>query len=101
MVRRLKKDVLSQLPSKRKIVIPLEIENRKEYDYVERVFIQWYREKGKEVDDNAELLQKIEVLRKLALDGKLPKTLEFIIDTYENRRKLVVFAHHKYYSEPI
>ena len=95
MVRRLKKDVLSQLPPKRKIVIPLEIENRKEYDYVERAFIEWYREKGMEVDDNAQLLQKIEALRKMALVGKLSQTVEFIMDTYENRKKVVVFTHHR------
>jgi SWI/SNF-related matrix-associated actin-dependent regulator 1 of chromatin subfamily A len=101
MIRRLKKDVLNQLPPKRRIKINIDIENRKEYEDIENRFIEWYISKGGIIDSKAELLQKIEALRKIALEGKLKQTIEFIINTYENEKKVVVFAHHRHSIEQI
>lgn len=101
MVRRLKKDVLNQLPPKRRIKINIDIENRKDYEDIENRFIEWYISKGGIIDSKAELLQKIEALRKIALEGKLKQTIEFIANTYENEKKVVVFAHHRHIIEQI
>ena len=41
MVRRTKEEVLKQLPSLRRQVVPLEIEDRAQYDHAERDLISW------------------------------------------------------------
>lgn len=43
MIRRTKAEVLKDLPEKRQMVIPLEIEKRKEYEKAERDFIAWLK----------------------------------------------------------
>jgi len=99
MIRRLKKDVLEQLPDKRRIKISVDIDNRTEYKKAENNFIEWYESIGGEVNSRAELLQRIEALRKLAIKGKIKQCIEFIKNAYENEGKVVVFAHHKHVIE--
>ena len=45
MLRRKKKEVLKDLPDKMRSFIPIELNNRKEYDYAEKEFIDWVRQK--------------------------------------------------------
>jgi SWI/SNF-related matrix-associated actin-dependent regulator of chromatin subfamily A-like protein 1 len=53
MIRRLKKDVLSELPEKIYSFIPLEIDNEKEYRFAENNFIEFIKNKvGKEFDND-------------------------------------------------
>jgi len=97
MIRRLKKDVLADLPEKVQQVIPVEITNRKEYNKVEANVISWIREnfgdKAAKKASKAEALVTIEKLKQKAVEGKFEASLEWIKNTLENG-KLVVFATH-------
>ena len=48
-VRRLKKDVLPQLPEKRQVVVPVALENEKEYRLAERDVVAWLQEQPLEL----------------------------------------------------
>lgn len=102
MIRRLKKDVLKELPQKRRIMIPVEIENRNEYNEALNDFYEWYYEKErKTLDYNAELLVKIEKLKQLAVKGKLSAVKQYVKDVLENEEKIVIFAHHQNVQEEL
>jgi SWI/SNF-related matrix-associated actin-dependent regulator of chromatin subfamily A-like protein 1 len=100
MIRRLKKDVLPELPSKAFSFVPIQLHNPKEYEAAERDFIGYITEtKGKVVADrmsNAEVLSQIEVLKQLAVKEKLPEAIEWIENFLESGEKLVVFANHRF-----
>lgn len=104
MIRRLKKDVLTDLPPKRIAVIPVEITNAESYLKAEEDFIEWLMEKvrdgvydGKRLSAalKAEAMVKIEYLKQIAALGKLKPAIEWIQDFLESGEKLVVFAHHR------
>ena len=99
MVRRLKSEVLQDLPEKRRAIVPLEIVNRKEYRRAEEDFVGWLRDKGDKVRaesaSRAEALVSIEGLKQLTISGKLETCLDWIADFLETGEKLIVFATHK------
>lgn len=95
MIRRLKKDVLKELPPKQRIQVPVEISNRAEYDEAMHNFEDWYwKTERKELSGNAELLVQMEKLKQLTYKGKLGSIIEFIEDTLEQKTKIVIYAHH-------
>jgi hypothetical protein len=100
MLRRLKKNVLQDLPDKIHSFLPIELSNSKEYQKAEKDFIAWLREKrGDDVADkasNAAALAEIEGLKQLACKGKLNQAIEWIRDAVETNGKLVIFAVHKF-----
>ncbi len=100
MIRRLKKDVLPDLPDKIYSFIPIELENEKEYLNAENDFVKYIKDtKGKDAAkriSNAEALVSIEGLKQLAVKGKLKEVTEWIEDFLEVDGKLVVFATHKF-----
>ena len=99
MLRRMKTDVLKQLPLKSRVVVPFEISNRKVYQHAEADFINWLKMvfgKGKaDKAKQAEALVKIETLKQLAVKGKIKDCVEWIENFLESGKKLVVFANHK------
>jgi SNF2 family DNA or RNA helicase len=100
MLRRKKKDVLTDLPDKLYSYIPIELDNQKEYEIAEADFISYLAEvKGADAAKKAkgaEHLVKIEALKQLAVKGKLTAAIEWIRDfTNTNGNKLVVFTTHK------
>jgi SWI/SNF-related matrix-associated actin-dependent regulator of chromatin subfamily A-like protein 1 len=99
MIRRLKKDVLPELPPKISTFVPLYLSNEKDYRSAERDFISFVRqEKGEEAAkraSNAEALATIEGLKQLAVKGVLKEAINWIKDFIEVEGKLVVFATHK------
>lgn len=103
MIRRLKKDVLTELPEKVYSFIPMQLDNEKEYTAAEQNFISYLRQtKGDEAANkanNAETLTSIEGLKQLAVKGKLSQVVEWIEDFLESNQKLVVFANHKFVIE--
>lgn len=99
MIRRLKKDVLKDLPDKTRIVAPVDIENRKEYNRVLTDFIEWLGEqspaKAKRAR-KAEELVKMGYLIRLAAESKMKAVYEWIDNFLESTdEKLVVFCVHK------
>ena len=100
MIRRLKKDVLKELPDKIYSFIPIELDNEKEYQDAENDFISYVRnEKGQDAAkkiENVEALARIEGLKQLAVKGKMKQVIEWIRDFLESEQKLVVFCTHKF-----
>jgi SWI/SNF-related matrix-associated actin-dependent regulator 1 of chromatin subfamily A len=99
MVRRRKADVLTDLPAKSRHVVPVPIQNRKEYDEAEDDLITWlskYSKAKASRASRAQRLVKMGYLKRLA--GKLKlKSITDWIDAFleESDGKLVVFAIHK------
>jgi len=89
-VRRLKADVLEELPPKRWSIQPIEMTARASYARAEKV---------KDPDQPA--VAKIAALRKIVAAGKLDAAIAWIEDFLENGQKLVVFAHHRHVTEAI
>ena len=103
-VRRLKKDVLPQLPDKRRVVIPVGLTNQAEYRLAEKDVIAWLREQPLDLSEldakiarvlRAERLAQINTLKQLAAKGKLAAAIAWIHDFLESGEPLVVFAHHQ------
>lgn len=99
MIRRLKKDVLEELPEKKHHVVLLNIQNRKEYDQAEKDFMRWLRKakgaaKAKRAA-SAERLVRWGYLKRLAASLKLKYVVEWIDDILEEKEKIIVFGIHK------
>jgi SWI/SNF-related matrix-associated actin-dependent regulator of chromatin subfamily A-like protein 1 len=103
-VRRLKADVLTQLPAKTRAVVPVELDNQAEYRHAERDLIGWLRSQPidlRELDAKvaaalrAERLVRLNALKVLAARGKLHAALAWIHDFCSSGERLVVFAHHR------
>lgn len=121
-IRRLKKDVLHDLPRKLPpTIIPLELANRTEYNKAEREFAKWLGQRAVEdskfkssikglppteqiraiakrrssVEQRArdnEELQKWSALTQLASEGKFDGVKEHLNNFLESQEKIVVFA---------
>jgi superfamily II DNA or RNA helicase len=103
-VRRLKKDVLPQLPAKRRAIVPFDIDNDKEYRQAERNLVEWLAERfgtSGEFESRldgamrAEALVRVNALRQLVAAGKLSSAIGWIEDFLASGEKLVVFAAHR------
>jgi SNF2 family DNA or RNA helicase len=103
-VRRLKADVLQQLPAKTRAVVPVELDNQSEYRLAERDLVAWLRSQPidlRELDAKvaaalrAERLVRLNALKLLAARGKLHAALRWIHDFCSSGERLVVFAHHR------
>jgi SWI/SNF-related matrix-associated actin-dependent regulator 1 of chromatin subfamily A len=103
-VRRLKEDVLTQLPAKTRSVVPVELDNEAEYRLAERDLVAWLRSQPldlRELDAKvaaalrAERLVRLNALKLLAARGKLHAALRWIHDFCSSGARLVVFAHHR------
>ncbi len=102
-LRRLKKDVLPQLPEKQRAVVPVELSNKADYDRAEREFMSWLVEQFGGTDEldrkltsaeRGKALVKLGALRRLAGKGKVAMAASWIEDFLESGEKLVVFASH-------
>lgn len=98
MIRRLKKDVLSELPDKSYTYIPFKLSNQKEYLKAESDFKGYVKDKRGEIASKialrAEALTKMSVLKQLAVAGVLKECIEWVEDFLECDKKIVVFCHH-------
>ena len=100
-LRRLKAEVLPQLPAKEQTVIPVALTNEREYRSAEEDVIAWLRTQPgdlRELDARvaqalrAEQLARLGALRTLAARGKLAAALGWIDDFLASGERLVVFA---------
>jgi SWI/SNF-related matrix-associated actin-dependent regulator 1 of chromatin subfamily A len=126
MIRRLKEDVLSELPGKTFSFIPLELDNQKEYLAAENDFINYVKNKTEielrdafattidnsnnmllfnedmlenlkeEKANKANPLSQMNALKQLAVKGKLKHAISWIDEFMETGNKLVVFAWHQF-----
>lgn len=100
MIRRLKKDVLKELPDKIYNHVPVELTNSREYYQAQNNFITFVREQkgaaAAEKASNAKALVEIEGLKQLAVQGKLEQAVDWIRDFIDGNGKLVVMAVHKF-----
>jgi len=123
-VRREREDVLSELPSKTRSVVLMDIDNMSEYRRAEEDLIEWLREQAynereflesiahlpsperkrkraeyanskAEKARRAEVLVRINALKKLAARGKVSYAKEWIQNVLDQGEKLVLFAWHK------
>lgn len=99
LIRRTKADVSLQLPRKRRIILPIPIKDRKQYEQALTDFAGWLRENapGKMSSAlRAKTLVQMGYLRRLAADLKLPAVCEWVDNFLEQGDdKLIVFAVHR------
>ena len=102
-VRRLKSEVLPQLPAKRQVVVPVALSNASEYRLAERDVIAWLRSQPLDLRElqakiaatlRAQRLAQLGTLQRLAARGKLAASLTWIADFLASGEPLVVFARH-------
>jgi len=102
--RRLKVDVLPQLPPKTRAVVPVELDNETEYRLAEQDIVAWLHSQPldlRELDAKvaaalrAERLVRLNALKLLAARGKLHAALSWIHDFLSSGERLVVFARHR------
>lgn len=99
-IRRKKSDVLTDLPEKIHIPFPVQLEKQKaqEYDKAEENFAEYLIEhSGKQPAEVAKTLQaeklaRLNVLRQLCSQGKLPAAYELIDSILESREKILIFS---------
>jgi hypothetical protein len=103
-VRRLKSEVLPQLPAKRQVVVPVYLDNEEEYRLAEDDVIKWLKTQPidlKVLDAKiaatlrAERLAQLTTLQRLAARGKLKAALNWIHAFLASGEALVVFARHR------
>lgn len=96
--RRLKKDVLTQLPDKTRMYITVEITNMDEYRVAEHNLIEYLR-KYKKADDEkiqkalrGQVMVQMSILKQVSAKGKIKAAAEIINDTVGGGNKLIVFG---------
>jgi SWI/SNF-related matrix-associated actin-dependent regulator of chromatin subfamily A-like protein 1 len=103
-VRRLKCEVLPQLPPKTRAIVPVELDNEPEYRLAEHDLIAWLRTQPLDLGEldakvaaalRAERLVRLNALKLLAAEGKLHAALTWIHDFLASGERLVVFARHR------
>ena len=103
-VRRLKTEVLPQLPPKTRSIVPIELDNEHEYRLAERDVIAWLQSQPLDLRQldakvaaalRAERLVRLNALKLLAARGKLAASLAWIHDFCSSGERLVVFAKHR------
>lgn len=99
MIRRLKQNVISELPDKTRITIPVKLPHTNEYNKAAKDFLGWLKQSSPEKARRAaqaERLVKVGYLCRLAAQLKLPLVYEWIDDFLnDSSSKLVVFGVHK------
>jgi hypothetical protein len=102
--RRLKADVLPQLPAKTRSIVPVELDNGPEYRLAERDVVAWLQSQPLDLREldvkvaaalRAERLVRLNALKLLAARGKLHAALAWIHDFSRSGEPLVVFARHR------
>jgi SWI/SNF-related matrix-associated actin-dependent regulator 1 of chromatin subfamily A len=101
VLRRLKKDVLTQLPPKRRRSITVELtdSDRAHYDKAEKDVRAWLRGIGRQVSGTTEgqTLVKLQMLRRIAAMGKLRHAVPQYLHKYfeGGAPPLIIFGYHR------
>jgi len=93
MLRRLKADVLPELPPKRKLIVPMELDKAELASYrgADKEFLDWLRG---HLRAGIEGQQQLEKLKQLAYIAKRNAVIQWIKDYLATGEKLVVFTYH-------
>ncbi|MAG40278.1 hypothetical protein CMI41_04905 [Candidatus Pacearchaeota archaeon] len=96
MLRRLKKDVLQDLPDKTVSILPFQI-NKVNYNRKEAELTAWIKE-SKLSDKGAKInaLAKLEALKQVAVSAKLDSVQEWVNNFLTENGKLVLFTTHHF-----
>jgi len=99
-IRRERTEVMRELPLINRTKLPVELEaiEQDEYDKAECEFAKWYNNLviGGETISAMNIMAQMQRMRHLCALAKIPATLEFMEEFYENTdRKMVIFAHHR------
>lgn len=94
MLRRLKVEVIDELPPKRRSEIPIELEDPKQYKAAVADFKEWVRKQGGDVNKVNEA-SRFEQIRHLVGQGKVKAAVEWIKTFLESGEKLIVYAYHR------
>jgi SWI/SNF-related matrix-associated actin-dependent regulator 1 of chromatin subfamily A len=104
MIRRLKSEVLKDLPDKTRVSLDVSITNDSEYHKAEKEFLDWLEEyrvthpkydaEGAPVPLSDIEIAKINSLKQVAARGKVRPASEWIENFLETGNKLVIFAWH-------
>jgi SWI/SNF-related matrix-associated actin-dependent regulator 1 of chromatin subfamily A len=104
-IRRLKSDVLKDLPPKQRTLVPLDIDetSRRAYERVERECAKMLPTSGGKVaaaqdmdrDERAVVIAQITRLRVAVGEAKVKAVCDWVEDLVESVGKVVVFAHHR------
>lgn len=105
MIRRLKKDVLTELPEKTLQIIPMEIDDNTGYmkleneafglDKAKRMNLSEFVETREYDPDSNKVAGRIAALRREMGLKKVDACIKYIKDAMEETDKIVVFAHHR------
>ena len=90
MIRRRKRDILTQLPAKRRDAIPLPID-KEIYEKEIRAFTEWAE---KNPNNLAQAMVQIEKTKEALALAKLPYAKKWISDFLSSGEKLIMFAYH-------
>lgn len=100
MIRRMKTEVMKNLPPKIRSVIPVTISNRAEYSQAKEEFLEWLRRNGGERAVKRAMgaiaLVRLGKLKQLAAEGKMIHMRQWIEDFLKaTNEKLIIFGIHK------
>lgn len=101
MIRRLKRDVLKQLPGKRRHILPVDLPEKqlKEYREANQSFVRWLSKTAIHMRSSSLRMKKIAKMmgmKKLIALLKLPLVIEWInLFLEDTNEKLIVFGIHK------
>ena len=96
--RRMKKDVLTQLPDKTRSYLVTDIDNMKEYKAAERDVIKYLRDYRDADDDKVQrairgaIMVKMSILKQISAKGKVAGAIDIIHNTIDGGQKLIVFC---------
>lgn len=86
-------------PDRERIVVPIDLTNRKEYDAAADTeigeIIKWVDANGNLHENAASALTKLNTLRQIAYNGKISGCTQWIADKASQGHKLVIFTYHK------
>lgn len=99
--RRLKKEVIHDMPDKMRSILSCDISTRADYNKAEAEFIAYLKENLNKTDGEidialrGEVMVKMGILKKISAHGKIESAIEQISEVVEAGEKIIVFAHHK------
>jgi len=102
MLRRLKRDVMKDLPEKQRVTqyVKLSGTHAAQYGRASTQFVRWVRENGgpdkAAAAQSAQALTQLTALRRLVALGKVERAVEWIVEHHESTgRPLVLMGHHR------